>query len=451
MRRLAVLCLLCVSGCGRSETPSVPMAELPGLPAGPVGHSGSWPSWRGAHRDAVSSESGLLESWPSAGPPLKWQGAGLGGGYSSVAIDSGRILTMGRLSDGCYVLALNFTNGRRLWASRGGSGDPNSTPTVDGDRVYALAQEGTLVCLNVTDGKLLWSKSLVSDFGGRMMSGWGFSESPLVDGDWLLCTPGVRDCLIVALDKKTGKTIWKAQAPTNLGPNGTDGAGYSSIVISHGGGVKQYVQVVGRGVVSVRATDGKFLWNYNRVANQTANIPTPLVKDDYVFASNGYGAGAALLQLSKSAEGVGVKEVYFLDGGKLQNHHGGMVLVGDYIYCGKGHNSGFPVCLELKTGKFAWEGGRGPGQGSAAVIEADGNVYFRYQNGVMALIEANPKKYVLKGTFQTATKNGQGWAHPVIVDKQLFLRDQDALLCYDIAKISAAKPAETSSTGDRKP
>jgi outer membrane protein assembly factor BamB len=450
MRRLAVLCLLCVLGCGRSGTPSAPLAELPGLPAGPVGHSGSWPSWRGAHRDAVSSESGLLDSWPSAGPPLKWQAAGLGSGYSSVAIDSGRIFTMGRVGDGCYVLALNFANGRRLWASRCGTGNPNSTPTVDGDRVYALAQEGTLVCLNISDGKLLWSKNLVSDFGGHMMSGWGFSESPLVDGDWLLCTPGVKDCLIVALDKKTGKTIWRAQTPTNLGPNGADGAGYSSIVISQGGELKQYVQVVGRGVVSVRADDGKFLWNYNRVANATANIPTPLVKDDYVFASNGYGAGAALLQLAKSADGIGVKEVYFLDGGKLQNHHGGMVLVGDYVYCGKGHNSGFPVCLELKTGKFAWEGGRGPGQGSAAVIEADGNVYFRYQNGVMALIEANPKKYVLKGTFHTATKNGEGWAHPVIVDKQLFLRDQDALLCYDVAKNSAAKPAESSSPGNPK-
>lgn len=450
MRRLALLCLLCVLGCGQSGPAAAPTAERPGLPAGPVGHSGSWPTWRGVHRDAVSGESGLLDSWPSAGPPLKWQAAGLGAGYSSVAIDSGRIFTMGRLGDGCHVLALNFANGRRIWALKTGGGDPNSTPTVDGDRVYALGQDGALVCADVSSGKPLWSKSLTSDFGGRMMSGWGFSESPLVDGDRLLCTPGVKDALIVALDKKTGATIWKAQAPANLGTNGTDGAAYSSIVISNGGGVKQYVQVVGRGVVSVRADDGKFLWNYNRVANQTANIPTPLVKDDYVFASNGYSAGAALLQLSKSPEGVGAKEVYFLDAGKLQNHHGGMVLVGDYVYCGKGHNAGFPVCLELKTGKFAWEAGRGPGQGSAAVIEAEGNVYFRYQNGIMALIEANPKKYVLKGKFETATKNGEGWSHPVIVDRQLFLRDQDALLCYDIAKKEAAKQTESPKSGGPK-
>jgi outer membrane protein assembly factor BamB len=448
MRSLAFLSLLCLLGCGRSDLATAPTAGLPDLPAGPVGHSGSWPSWRGAHRDAISGETGLLDSWPANGPPLKWKAEHLGSGYSSVAIDAGRIFTLGKTDEGCEVLALNFANGRRLWAFRvGGDRDPNSTPTVDGDRVYGLSFDGALVCLNVADGKPVWSKNLGQDFGGRMMSGWGYSESPLVDGDRLLCTPGANDALIVALDKKTGKTIWKAQAPADLGANGTDGAGYSSIVVSNGGGVKQYVQTVGRGVVSVRADDGKFLWNYNRVANPTANIPTPLVKDDYIFASTGYGAGAALLQLSKSGDGVAAKEVYFLNGGKMQNHHGGMVLLGDYVYCGKGHNQGFPVCLELKTGKFAWEGGRGPGGGSAAVIEADGNLYFRYENGVVALIEANPKKYVLKGTFTTATKNGAGWPHPVIVDRQLFLRDQDALLCYDIAK---SRPSQSAASRDNR-
>jgi outer membrane protein assembly factor BamB len=256
----------------------------------------------------------------------------------------------------------------------------------------------------------------------------------LIDGEKLLCTPGARDAMIVALDKKTGDTIWKAAAPGNLGPNGTDGAGYASIVISHGGGVKQYVQLVGRGIVSFRAEDGKFLWNYNRVANQVANIPTPLVEGDYVFASTGYQAGAALLELKKHGDGVIAKEVYFLPGSKVQNHHGGMVLLGDYVYMGNGHNNGFPLCLELKTGKIMWHGGRGAGTGSAAVLEADGELYFRYQNGVMALVEANPEKYVLKGKFDLATHNGESWPHPVIVDHCLYVRDQDALLCYDIEK-----------------
>ncbi len=425
--------------------------------------AGSWPSWRGPNRDAISPETGLLDAWTDEGPPLKWKAKGLGKGYSSVSIADGRIYTMGaagtpsagytapaRTGRGrgrsrgnsrgvgskgdCRVFALDLHTGKPIWSTPIGTGDPNCTPTIDGDRVYALGRNGELACLDTADGRLVWSKSLPRDFGGQMMSGWGYSESPLVDGERLLCTPGARDAMVVALDKKTGNTIWKGAVPSDLGPKGADGAGYSSIVISHGAGVKQYIQLAGRGLVSFRADDGKFLWNYNRIANPTANIPTPLVEGNYVFASTGYQAGAALLDLHREGDGVAAKEVYFLPGNKVQNHHGGMVLIGDYVYMGNGHNSGFPLCLELKTGKIAWKGGRGPGTGSAAVLEADGELYFRYQNGVMALVEASPEKYVLKGKFDLATHNGESWPHPVIVDHCLYVRDQDALLCYDIAK-----------------
>ncbi len=308
----------------------------------------------------------------------------------------------GGAAGNCRVVCLDEQTGKLLWSQQVGSGDPNCTPTIDGDRVYALGRNGELACLDSAMARSSGPRISTRDFGGNMMSGWGYSESPLVDGDKLLCTPGARDAMIVALDKKTGDTVWKGAAPDDLGANGTDGAGYSSIVISHGAGVKQYVQLVGRGIVSFRAEDGKFLWNYNRVANQVANIPTPLVEGDYVFASTGYQAGAALLELQKRGEGVAAKEVYFLPGNKVQNHHGGMVLLGDYVYMGNGHNNGFPLCLELKTGKIMWSGGRGAGTGSAAVLEADGELYFRYQDGVMALIEANPEKYVLKGKFKLA-------------------------------------------------
>lgn len=427
--------------------------------------AGSWPSWRGPNRDNISPEKGLLDSWTEKGPPLKWKAKGLGKGFSSVSIDGGRIYTMGAAgsanggyaaprkapgrgrgrrrggdtkgvgSNGdCRVFALDVNTGKIIWSTPVAKGDPNCTPTIDGDRVYALGRNGELSCLDAADGKIVWTKDLPRDFGGKMMSVWGYSESPLVDGDKLLCTPGAKDAMVVALDKKTGDMIWKGAVPEDLGPNGTDGAGYASIVVSHGAGVKQYVQLVGRGIVSFRADDGKFLWNYNRIANPTANIPTPLVEGDSVFASSGYQAGAALLKLHKDGDGVAAHEVYFLPGNKVQNHHGGMVLLDGYVYMGNGHNQGFPLCLELKTGKIMWKGGRGAGTGSAAVLEADGELYFRYQNGVMALVEATPEKYVLKGKFDLATHNGSSWPHPVIVDHCLYVRDQDALLCYDIAK-----------------
>ncbi len=187
-------------------------------------------------------------------------------------------------------------------------------------------------------------------------------------------------------------------------------------------------------MISADAKTGKLLWGYNKIANGTANIPTPIVDGDYVFCSTGYGTGAALLQITKNRGKLQAREVYFLNGKDFQNHHGGMILIDGYIYCGRGHNSGFPVCINMKTGKEAWNGGRGPGSGSAAVVYADGNLYFRYENGVMALIEATPKKYNLKGQFQIASNNGRSWPHPVIHEGKLYLRDQGTLLCYDIKK-----------------
>jgi outer membrane protein assembly factor BamB len=248
-----------------------------------------------------------------------------------------------------------------------------------------------------------------------------------------VCTPGGPEACIVALDKKKGTEIWKTPYPT-LGDRGGDGAGYSSIVISNGGNTRQYVQLTHRGLVSVATADGRFLWGYNRIANGTANIPTPLVHGDYIFCSSGYGTGAALLKLSAAGGGVKAEEQYFLDGKELQNHHGGMIMLGDYIYLGHGHNAGAPTCLEWKTGKTAWRHNRGPGTGSAAVAYADGQLYFRFQNGVMALIGATPLEYQEHGTFKIPDVEQPSWSHPVVIGGRMYLREQDALLCYDVRK-----------------
>ena len=266
-----------------------------------------------------------------------------------------------------------------------------------------------------------------------MHSGWGYSESPLVDGDKVVCTPGGPEAGIVALNKKTGAEIWRVAIPP-IGDRGGDGAAYSSIVISHGAGVKQYVQLMGRGVVGVDAETGKFLWGYNPVANATANIPTPLVHDDYVFCSTGYGAGPRCWSSSRSKEASQADEVYFLKGKELQNHHGGMVLMGDYVYLGHGHNHGEPTCLEWKTGKVVWRNTHGPGTGTGHVTYADGDLYFRYENGIMALVVATPKEYEERGTFRIPGSAKPSWPHPVVIGGKLYLRDQDTLFCYDVRK-----------------
>jgi outer membrane protein assembly factor BamB len=367
-----------------------------------------------------------------------WKAKGLGVGFSTPSIASGRIFSMGNIGKDECVMALDLAHeGRILWskaigpvrANGGGYPGPRCTPTVDGDCLYALGINGDLVCLDVATGNQRWHKDLVKEFGGKMMSMWGFSESPLVDGEKLVCTPGGRAASIVALNKHTGDVIWKSVVPQG------DHAGYSSVVVAEVDGLRQYVQLLGQGVVGVDAKDGRFLWRYNRMANHVANIPTPIVRDNYVFCSTAYNGGSALLRLERNGDTVSAKEVYYLAGNVLQNHHGGLVLVGDYIYGGHGHNKGAPVCIKFLTGEVVWKKDPGPGDGSAAVLFADGELYFRFQNGLLALIEATPAGYHEKGRFMLPDRSGSpSWPHPVIAHGQLFVRDQDTLLCYDVTQ-----------------
>jgi outer membrane protein assembly factor BamB len=399
--------------------------------------SHDWPQWQGPQRNAISDETGLLSSWPPQGPRLIWNVSGLGGGYTTPSIAAGKIFGMGFRGEDEVVWALDETSGKEIWsthiaqANRAiGYGDGSrSTPTVDGDKTYALGVSGDLVCLDTATGKELWHKNLVDDFGGQMMSGWGYSESPLVDGDRLICTPGGANATLVALDKATGAVNWKSMVPHG------GGAGYASVVTAEAGGKRMYIQWLGSALVGVDAADGRFLWRYARVANHTANIPTPIVQGNLVFCSTGYKAGSALLRLVPSGDTVKAEEVYYLPGDVLQNHHGGLVLIGDYLYGGHGHNDGTPVCVEFKTGKIVWKKTTHAGKGSAAVLFADGEVYFRYQDGLMCLVDASPKAYHQTGQFRLPYNSHKpSWPHPVIANGRLYIRDQEHLLCFDVKK-----------------
>jgi len=394
---------------------------------------GNWSRWRGPNNDGISQETGLLTQWPAEGPPLMWKASGLGQGFSSVAVADGRIYTMGG-GDGVGIICRKVDDGSHVWRTEIGENDnANCTPTVDGDLVFGVSKDGDLACCETKSGKLVWKKNFRKDFqAGKPV--WGFSESPLVDGDMLIATPGADTALMVTFKKRTGEIVWKTPSPGNVG-KGHGGAGYASPVIANCGGVKQYVTLTGKGVIGVDAKTGQLLWGYNKVANSTASIPTPIVKGDYVFCSSGYGdGGTALLKISKKGKGLTAEEVWWKDADELQNHHGGMILVGDHVYMGHGHNRGLPVCVEMMTGKPAWGPVRGPGGDSAAIAYADGHLYFRYQDATMALIEATPSEYKLKGKFKLATRNGESWPHPVIAGGKLYLRDQDNLLCYDLKK-----------------
>jgi len=391
-----------------------------------------WPQWRGPERNAVSKETGLLQSWPTDGPPSVWRASGLGDGYSSVVVSRGLVFTMGQRGKDVICTALDSATGKPRWTRKIEETEriPLSTPTVDQDRLYVLDPDGDLVCLKTNSGELVWKKSYVEDFDGQMASPHGYAESPLVDGEKLVCTPGGSEALMVAMNKTTGEVLWKATIP-EIGPAGSDGHSFPSMVATEVGGIRQYVQFTGRGLVGIAAQDGRFLWGYNDLSTGL-NIPTPVVRNDLVFAANGYNAGSALLQLEPDGSGgIEAHEVYSLRGSRFQNQHGGIVLVGDYIFGGHGNNNGLPTCVELETGRIVWKR-RGPGVGSAAVIYADGHLYFRYQNGLIALIEASADRYRLKGTFQLPGAGGDSWAHPVIAHGRLYLREKDHLWVYEV-------------------
>ena len=402
-----------------------------------------WPQWRGPSRDGKSTDAGLLQEWPEDGPPLVWRSEGLGRGFSSVSAADGRLFTMGDFGDQQFAIALSAENGRVLWKMPVGPAWANndlypgsrSTPTTDGERVYALGTEGTLVCLRAETGEVLWQRNLTEDFGGFVMMAragvnWRYAESPLVDGERVVVTPGAPDAALVALDKLTGEDIWRASLP-EMGERGDDGAAYASIVVSEGAGVKQYVQLLGRGLVGIRAEDGAFLWGYNAIANDVANIATPVVSGDYVFGSTGYQTGAALLKLERNGEGVDAHEVYFLEPRQFQNHHGGIVLHDGYLYTGSGHNQGFPVSVRLEDGAVAWGPVRNEGRNSAAIAYADGRLVFRYQDGLVVLVEATPEAYREHGQFRIPDVEEPSWPHPVVTDGRLYLREQDRLYCHD--------------------
>jgi outer membrane protein assembly factor BamB len=327
--------------------------------------------------------------------------------------------------------------GKKLWDAKvGKSGAPSGyagprcTPTVSGNLVYAEGQFGDLVCVD-TEGKEQWRKSFPTDFKGRA-GGWGFSESPLVDGDSLICTPGGPEATVVSLDKKTGAVQWKGVADKD------EKAGYSSLVIAEIGKVKQYVTLLANSVSSFDAATGKLLWRYgdtkDRFAGNTANIPTCIVIKDQIFCCAGYGRGGALITITADAAGAfKAEEVYYSD--KLKNKHGGVVLVGDKLY-GDRDDSGNPWCAEFKTGKVVdgWDqkNVKTKGGGSVSVTYADGRLYFRYSNGLIALAAATPDGYQEISTFKIPKPDSNSWPHPVVVGGKLWLREQDNLYCYDV-------------------
>ncbi len=385
----------------------------------------NWPQWRGIQRDGISQEKGLLQEWREGGPELVWKSSGLGTGYSSVAVSDGKIFTLGDLEDGSYAIAVSEKDGSAVWKTRIGEGGGHkkypgtrSTPTVDERQVFVLNQHSDLVCLDAESGDLIWRVNLISDFGGKMMSGWKYSESPLVDGDQVIATPGGKDGTVIALDRKTGKKLWQTS-------DWTDKSGYSSVIIATIHGVRQYVQLTGQSVAGLNPDSGQVLWKADR-PGKTAVVTTPVIEGDMVFVTSSYGVGCNSFRVSRNGDTWSTEEVYANK--EISNHHGGVVLLDGHVFGGSGPTF---RCVDIQSGELKFAE-RSAGKG--ATLYADGRFYLRSENGPMALIKATPSGYEEISRFdQPDRSDHKAWPHPVVANGKLYLRDQDILLCYDVS------------------
>lgn len=392
--------------------------------AGSTASGQEWSAYLGPNRTNISPETGLLKSWPTSGPELVWTAPGVGEGYSTVSVSNGKIFTMGNIGDGQSMMALDLQTGKGLWQVQigklytdGTGNGPRGTPTVDGEFVYGLSATGDLACLETSAGNIVWNRNVVQEYEGGV-PGWGICESVLIDGDKVVCTPGGKKGMMVALDKRTGKEIWTCVVPG-------DSAGYASIVPIEVGGVKQYVQFTHGATIGVRAKDGKLLWQDKGAANGTANCSSIGFFDDMVFSASGYGHGAAMVKLTSKDGETSAEQIYTTKA--MKSHHGGFIVLDGHVY---GSDEGVFVCLDIKTGKPKWQD-RTPGKGS--ITCADGMLIVRNEGGPVTLVEANPEKYKQLGKFdQPERSNKSAWAYPVVANGKLFLRDQDKLLCYNL-------------------
>jgi outer membrane protein assembly factor BamB len=377
-----------------------------------------WPQWRGPNRDGISKETGLLKQWPAEGPPLVWKATGAGRGYSSFSIADGKLYTMGLRGNREFVIAFDIATGKEAWATAHGSafrndrGDgPRGTPTVDGDRVYALGGNGDLSALDAKTGKIVWTKNVLKEFDGQNIT-WGISESPLVLGNKVLVNPGGPGASIVALNKADGSVIWKSQS---------DKAGYSSGIPVEINGTTQVVFFTSERAVGLDAKDGRLLWDYSRPANNVANVATPIVRANRVFISSDYGTGGGVVEIKPDNK---AQEVWFTK--DMRNHHSSSVLIGDYLY---GFSSAILTAIKFDTGEIAWRD-RSVGKGS--LVYADGNLYCFSENGVVGLVEATPTGYKEKGRFRIPQDSLPTWTHPVVAGGRLYLRDQDTIYAFDV-------------------
>ena len=406
-----------------------------------LAHAGDWPQWNGPHRDAHADETGLLKTWPADGPKLLWSFKDAGVGIGAPAVVAGKVFALGSRKGNECVIALDNA-GKEIWISKiappfdfegnDWSLGPNSTPAVDGDALFALGSQGVLVCVETATGKERWRKDLVAELGAEVnpigggKGGWGFSWSPLVDGDNVIITPGGAKGLVAALNKKTGAVVWQTR-------DIAEACTYASPIVVEAAGVRQYVALKQSGAVGIEAKTGKLLWSY-RTAREWPDIAavTPIFRDGQVFITAWKG-GCDLFKIERKGDTFDAVQVWAKN--TLGNAHGGVVLHGGNFY--GSHDMRAWRCLDIKTGEQTSDEMKTPGVG--AVTVADGMMYILSQDtDTVSLVEMTPPgakvagKFKLPAVSQLRRRGTKAWAHPVVADGRLYIREQEMIFCYQV-------------------
>ncbi len=398
-----------------------------------------WPRFHGSNGDNMSPDKGLLKTWPEGGPSRIWEASGIGEGYSSVAIAGDTIYTTGAIEGDSVITALDM-EGKIVWQQQNGKAwdesypGTRSTPTIDGGLLYHLSGIGNLICLKADSGEVVWSVNILEDFNGRNIR-WGLSESLLVAGDMLICTPGGEEVSMVALDKMTGEAIWECAGSEN-------GPGYGSPILVDYQGLQQIVKPMSESIIGVRASDGELLWRHPHKVYTDQNITTPLFHDGFVIISACGKQGTTSLRLQVSGDQCSVEQHWLNE--TLDDKQGGIILVDGRIYgYAESQNRGEPwMCIDFMSGETIFQSA--PIESSykyrnGCLTYADGMFYLYTDDGAMALVKPGDTGFELAGMLKIEDLGErQTWAHPVVFGGRLYIRYGDRLAVYNVTQASAA-------------